>query len=238
MIKGIRKLGSSFADYFIVSHCFACSRAVSNGAVICKDCYKEIEKTKENVCDKCGMDKKFCVCARMVYHFSGVSAPFKNVGIAQKGLYGIKFNSDKVSVDFYAQHMVERLKSRNKDLRFDFVTYVPMNFGKLIKRGYNQAKWLATAVAELINVQVKDDILYRSIFSRTQHIDSGITERFNNAYKSYHRRKKGKTISGRVLLIDDIKTTGASLDACAKELLYAGADEVFCLVALIGDKNS
>ena len=235
-MKTIGKAVSAFKDYLLPSHCFSCSRAVEGGAVICRECYKEIEKTKDNVCDKCGMQKKNCVCKRFVYHFSGVTAPFRNEGVAQRGLYGIKFMSDEACVDFYAQHMVQRLKSRKINLNFDFVTFVPMNFIKRADRGYNQAELLANSVAKRLGIEVKGNVLYRSILSRTQHTFDGVNDRFLNAYKSY--RRKNKKVSGRVLLVDDIKTTGASLEACARELLYAGADEVFCLTALISDKNS
>lgn len=235
-MKILNKAFNSFADYIMPSHCFSCSRAVKNGAVICKECYKQIEKIKTNVCDKCGMVNKNCMCKRFVYHFSGITAPFINDGIAKKGLYGIKFNSDEACVDFYAHHMTERLKSRKINLNFDFVTFVPMNFIKRAVRGYNQAELLADSVAKKLGLQVRGDVLYRSMLSATQHTSDSISERFFNAYKSYHR--KNIKVSGRVLLVDDIKTTGASLEACARELLYAGADEVFCVTALISDKNS
>ena len=236
MIKGIIKTVADTADFLLPSHCFACSRTVEGGAVICNDWYKEIEKCKDKSCDKCGMELKKCECKRFVYHFSGVTAPFVNTGIAQQGIYGIKFKSDEASVKFYAYNMVKRLKSREIDLNFDFVTFVPMSIVKRANRGYNQAQLLAEAVAKLMKLPIRSDLLYRSVFSKTQHMNDNIATRFENAYKSYRRSKK--KISGRVLLIDDIKTTGASLEACSRELLYAGADEVFCLTALIGDKNS
>lgn len=236
MIRGISKAAGNIADYLLPSHCFACSRAVENGAAICSECYREIEKMKDNACAQCGMPKSRCDCRRFVYHFSGITAPFINDGIAKKGLYGFKFNSDEACVSFYAQHMVERLKSRNINCNFDCVTFVPMNFIKKVQRGYNQAELLADAVADILELPVCDKLLYRSLLSTTQHRSGNIAQRFENAYKSYHRT--GKRVNGRVLLVDDIKTTGASLEACSRELLYAGADEVFCLTALISDKNS
>lgn len=236
MLKKIGKTAGNIADYLIPSHCFSCSRAVTDGAVICKDCYKQIEKTKDNACDKCGRSDKRCDCKRFVFHFSGVTAPFINDGIAKKGLYGIKFASDEANADFYVHHMVKRLESRDVDLNFDSVTFVPMNLIKRWRRGFNQAELLANGVAQRLNIPLRSDLLYRSLLSKTQHKNETIAERFENAYKSYRRTKA--TISGRVLLIDDIKTSGASLEACSRELLYAGAQEVFCLTALISDKNS
>lgn len=223
------------ADYFIPSHCFYCNRAVSHGGVICSDCYKVIEKTDYKVCDKCGRHISNCDCKKFVYHFSGITAPFKNEGIAKAGLYGVKFASDEACVRFYAEHMAERLKEREIDLNFDFITFVPMSLTKKIKRGYNQAELLADSLAKSLKLKVRRNLLYRSIFSKTQHKNENIDQRFRNAYQSYKRT--GKKIYGRVLLVDDIKTSGASLEACSKELMYMGAEEVFCVTALISDKT-
>jgi predicted amidophosphoribosyltransferase len=102
-----------------------------------------------------------------------------------------------------------------------------------LKRGYNQAYLLAERVASMLSLPV-DSTLKRTLFSSTQHKRGSAEERFENAYDSY---KMKKAVKGRVLLIDDIKTTGASLEACSRELLKAGADEVYCLTALVGNKN-
>lgn len=236
MKKVINNIFSAVADFLFPSHCFYCSRTVTDGAVICKDCYREIEKITEKVCDKCGRTVGGCDCKRFVYHFSGVTAPFKNEGVARAGLYSLKFAGDTACVNFYAYHMVKRLMSREEDNSFDVITYVPMSPLRRINRGYNQSELLAKAVGKQLNVKVRGDLLYRTLFSKTQHKKSNVAERFENAYESY--RRTGKTVKGRVLLIDDIKTSGASLEACSRELMYAGADEVFCLTALLSNKNS
>ena len=232
----IKNTLNAVADFLFPSHCFYCSRTVTDGAVICRDCYKEIEKITENVCDKCGRAVGGCDCKRFVYHFSGVTAPFKNEGIAKTGLYSLKFAGNTACVDFYAYHMVKRLISREEDNVFNVITYVPMSPLRRARRGYNQAELLAKAVGKRLNLKVRGDLLRRTVFSKTQHKKVNVAERFENAYKSY--RRTGKRIHGRVLLIDDIKTSGASLEACSRELMYAGADEVFCLTALLSDKNS
>lgn len=226
----------SLSDFFFPSHCMNCGRAIKDGKVICGDCENDIEKIEVKTCLKCGLPVRKCDCKTYVYHFSGISAPFYNEGIAKKGLYRIKFSDNKQLVPYYAQAMAETFYKNFSGIDFDYITYVPMTFLKGLKRGYNQASLLAEELSVKLDIPLIENVLVRKIFSQTQHKRKNVYERFKNAYKSY--AKTGKINGGRILLIDDIKTTGASLDACAKELLYAGADEVYCLTALLSNKNS
>ncbi len=224
---------NSLLDYFLPSYCFNCKSPVRKGKVICDDCYDEMEFTNEKACVKCGLYDKECQCKFSVYHFNFIAAPFINNGAAKKGVYSIKFKSNNILADFYVEHMVKRFAQKTEEREFSLVTYVPMSFPKFLKRGCNQAQVLAEKVAEMLSLPLKAT-LKRDIFSSTQHKTGSIEERFFNAYNSYHCVQ---SVKGRVLLIDDIKTTGASLEACARELLRAGADEVYCLTALVGNKN-
>ncbi len=229
----VNKIKNTLLDYFFPSYCFNCKNPVDKGKVICDECYEEIGFTNKNACFKCGLSEKECQCKFSVFHFSFLSAPFVNEEIAKKGIYSLKFFGNKILTDFYAEHMVKSFAERTEERDFSLVTYVPMSFPGYFKRGYNQAFLLAEKVAAMLSLPV-EATLKRSIFSFTQHKRCSVDERFENAYRSY---KYIKNVKGRVLLIDDIKTTGASLEACARELLKAGADEVYCLTALVGNKN-
>ncbi len=220
-------------DFFCPSFCFNCKSPINNGKVICDECYDEIEFASDSACVKCGLSERECQCKFSVFHFNFFAAPFINDGVAKKGVYAIKFAKNKILSDFYAEHMVKRLVEKTEVRDFNLVTYVPMNITKYFRRGYNQAEVLAERVASMLSLPL-EKTLKRKLFSSTQHKRSSVAERFENAYNSYVGIK---SVRGRVLLIDDIKTSGASLEACARELLKAGADEVYCLTALVGNKN-
>lgn len=226
----------SAVDFFLPSHCMYCKSGVENGSIICKECEKALERTEKNMCLKCGLNKKKCACSAYVYHFSRITAPFYNKGIAQNGLYKMKFSGARVLSKLYSHAMAECVKRDYYDINFSKITYVPTGLFREFRRGYDQSRLLAEDMSKELNIPIEYSLLGRTLFSRTQHKRKGIHTRFVNAYKNYYR--KGKTVRGNVLLVDDIKTTGASLDACARQLLMAGADEVFCVTALISDKNS
>ncbi len=232
----MKSLFNAIADFFLPSHCMCCKSAVEKGALICKECDKSLERTEKNLCIKCGLSKKKCDCNNYVYHFARITAPFYNKGIAQKGFYKMKFWGAKELSEFYADAMSQRLKRDYYDINFSKITYVPTGLFRELRRGYDQSRILAEHISKETGIPLEDSILRRTLFSRTQHKRKGIHIRFSNAYRNYYH--KGKIKGGNILLVDDIKTTGASLDACSRQLLLAGADEVFCVTALVSDKKS
>lgn len=227
------KLLTKAVDFILPSHCFSCSRATENGAVICEDCYNSLETFGDRFCDTCGHTDKKCECDKIVFHYSKVIAPFKNEGVAQKGIYALKFAHKEICTDFYVHHMLKRLAHREIDLNFSGVVYVPSKLYKTFERGYNTSKLLAKGIAEKLGVKLINNAIKRRVGSEIQHENNSREQRFENGYKSYECVKK---VNGRILLVDDIKTTGATLEACSRALMMSGAEEVVCLTALIGEK--
>lgn len=126
--------------------------------------------------------------------------------------------------------MAKAVKTVYNDINFDGITYVPMHPIKLLRRGFNQSEVLAQRLSKVLNIKVYDRLLSARYVPKAQH-NLTVKERFKNVkgIYTYNYTVTGKTI----LLVDDIKTTGATLDECAKQLLLAGADNVFCICGLI-----
>ena len=227
----LRNIFINVLDFFFPSHCFNCGQALENGRIICEKCEKDIERTSENICLLCGEDKNNCKCKNTVYYFSKACAPFYNCGIAQNGVYLLKFHGKTCNAQFFADEMVKCVQSQFKNVEFDCVCNVPAHPFKVFKRGYDQSQLLAQIIADRLNVKYQSGVLARKIFSKTQHKTKGVSARFINAYNSYFQKRKINC--NRILLVDDIKTSGASLSACARSLLYAGAKEVYCVTSLV-----
>lgn len=104
-----------------------------------------------------------------------------------------------------------------------------MEAGEKKKRGHNQSQILAQIISTQLNIPYLNSPLFRNKRSKVQH-KLGVLARYKNARESYEL-VKGAHITGKVLLIDDVVTTGATLHCCSSLLLNCGAKEVVCATA-------
>ena len=211
--------------------CIACDSIINRGESLCDYCYSKIERVDNfKNCKRCGLPKKLCECKYRVFHFTAITAPFYNGDIAKAAMYRFKFRKLSFCAKFFAYEMAKAVKSAYFDIGFDGIVYVPMPTAKRLKRGFNQSEELAKQLSRILGINLYYDVLLAKYNPKQQHnMDS--KERFKNVKGTYYANKKvtGKTI----LLVDDIKTTGATLDECAKQLLLAGADNVYCVTGLV-----
>ena len=221
-------------EAFFPTTCAACGEVTEGGEPLCDYC-REMLKTFNPLkrCIRCGNEKTDCECKHRVFHFDGLIAPYENKETAKLGVYSFKFGRKMSNADYFAEQMAFCVKNEYRDINFDAVTCVPMHRFRLLKRGFNQSRVLAEKIAEILEIPFKDTLVCLKNGKR-QHDLFG-KERFQNAKGRYgaYINATGKTL----LLVDDIKTTGATLDECAKQLYLNGADGVYCVTALISVRS-
>lgn len=225
------KLFNIILEALFPNKCLSCGELIDSGEFLCDYCLEMMESVDPlKICTGCGQYKKECQCKNRVYHFAGAIAPFENKGQAQAAMYRYKFAKVESGAQFFANEMAKMVKTVYVDICFDGIAFVPMHPFKELNRGFNQSRLLANKLANILDLKVYDGLLSAKYVRKKQH-DLLIKERFQNVKDmySYNYKVTGKTI----LLVDDIKTTGATLDECAKQLLLAGADNVFCICGLI-----
>ncbi len=220
---------NSFAHYLFPRRCAVCGSVVGHCEKLCSDCENLIEPIVEKRCKRCGLPKHKCECKRYAYHFRAVVSPFINKDSAQRGIYGFKFGKNRDAAEFFAYYIAKNVKEQLCDVNFDCVTVVPMHPQKRRITGYDHAEILARAVAREMGLPFKR-LLKKTVKNKTQHTLNA-QERFSNVKNAY---KAKKNIPSCVLLVDDIKTTGATLDECSRRLMLAGCDDVYCATAVIG----
>lgn len=212
--------------------CAGCGAIIDEGEALCDYCHEMLVRCDPlKRCIKCGLDKNKCECRFRVFHFNGCVAPFVNTGVSQKAVYSFKFARKMIIGKFLAERMALCVKNEYRDVKFDGVCFVPMPKRKRLKRGFNQSCVLAEKIADLLGLPLYNLLICRK-YAPSQH-GLKAKERFLNVEGMYRAsgQAKGKTL----LLVDDIKTTGATLDECAKQLLLSGAAAVYCVTALITD---
>ena len=216
-------------------HCPCCDDITENNEPICEECLEELLKCRLNdACKKCGRPKQECVCKKRVFLFEGVTAPFKYEDVAAEGVLNIKKKRSIENAEFFCNYMVESIEKNYSSIDFDIVTNVPIFKKDERKRGFNHSKMLAKCIARKIKVEYVDTL--KQIIKRKSQHELSAADRIKNVKGIY---KINADVEGKkILLVDDIKTTGASLNECAHELLISGAEGVWCICAAITCKKT
>lgn len=222
-------------DILYPKQCVCCNTIIDDSEELCDNCLRNIERIDNlSRCIKCGLEKADCQCKIYTYHFDGCVAPFYNKGIAKSGMYSFKFKNNEQYALFFAREMAKALKSQLPFENFDAVCFVPSAFHSFLKRGFNQSYLLAKHLSYILDVPLIQNSIKCSFSFGFQHNLNRI-KRFERVQKKYSfkRETSYKLKNKKVLLVDDIKTTGATLDECSRQLLFSGARSVFCVTALI-----
>lgn len=226
-------------DILYPRRCPICQEVVKKrGEMICPSCRKEIAPIQEPVCKKCGKpimdaaEEYCCDCGKMGHLYTRGLAVLPYTGKVRKSLHQIKFHNKKEYLDFYGPYMAEVLGKRILAWDAQALIPVPLHHSKRRKRGFNQAEILAVEVGRALGIPVRTDVVQRIRNTRPQK-DLSLRERQNNlkgAFKIIQYDVKLK----KIILVDDIYTTGSTIDGIAGKLLEQGAEEVYFIALCIG----
>ncbi|MEA5135536.1 MAG: double zinc ribbon domain-containing protein [Candidatus Fimivivens sp.] len=224
----------SCLDLFFPPRCAVCREVTPIGTALCPECMQFLpEKLFDSSrCLVCGKPVDSCVCrGDEPFYFSRSVSAFFYEHDTHYLINCLKTQPQSPALEQVAALMAEAITAFgfSGDNYFDAVTEVPMSAANIEKRGHNQAKTLAEKLATRLNISYMPSPLICDVKKQAQHTLT-YTQRFENAQKSY-QRQAGATCAGRILLIDDVMTTGATLDRCAQLLRQCGATEVCCLTA-------
>jgi ComF family protein len=183
------------------------------------------------LCPKCGRPQSSAIlcssCIGWQAEIDGIRSPFRFDGAIRKAIYQLKYGNLRALAELLAQWLNDYLVSN--PVPGEVLVPVPLHHKRLRERGYNQSSLLAKELGKLTNLPVVDDCLIRQRYAPPQARTSTVDERWSNVANAFlcrDRRLKNK----QVLLIDDVSTSGSTLDACARALKEAGATTVWGLV--------
>jgi len=169
--------------------------------------------------------------------FGWRTSPFLYTGGVRRAIAQLKFYGHREAAGFFAPYLARAVRAcGGPDYRPDWVVPVPMAPQRLAQRGYNQAELLAAAAAELLGVRCRTDVLQRS-GGLVQHELSARMRRLE-ARTSFTLAPGADPAGRRILLVDDIFTTGSTLDRCAWLLRDAGAAEVDGVTAAVTPRKT
>lgn len=154
----------------------------------------------------------------------GTWAPFGYHGAPKEAILRMKYQGQPTCADTLAWHVAKGLAAMEPAAEFDVILPVPMTAVRKRRRGYNQAERLARALSSLVQVPMRADVLVRSSAKREQHL-LGRRERMLSKSNEYQVRMPLPE-GIRILLVDDVLTTGSTISACGDALADAGAGSV------------
>lgn len=158
-------------------------------------------------------------------------APFPYMGYYKDAVLKVKYFGDKSSVNQVARFLSESIIKVYGKKEFDIITCVPMSVSKKRQRGYNQAEALARAVSKNLEIPYKE-CLVRTREGLTQH-NLSLQARRQNADHAYSAKNNSEIKDKKILIIDDISTTGSTFSDCCRALKEASAKRVLCACACL-----
>jgi competence protein ComFC len=228
VLPQLGKLKGAALDFLFPPYCVGCGR---EGAFLCPACRQSLPRITPPICPRCGRPQPGGIlcpdCAHWPAAIDGIRSPFRFEGTMRKAIHQLKYQNLRALAMPLAEMLQEYLAASPLDV--DVLVPVPLHRKRLRERGYNQARLLAQALGKLINIPVVDDVLARRRHTPPQARTANIAERTQNIADAFACR--GNSLRGRrVLLIDDVATSGTTLNACATVLKAGGAAEVWGLV--------
>ena len=193
----------------------------------CVLCGKILTKEETDLCKACRMDAPVCPVKRNKLPFlDSWLALWHYEGDVRRSLLRYKFYNRRHYAQSYGRLLAMKLQLEREDA-FDLITWVPVSRIRKLRRGYDQVELLAKAVAGELGMEPVP-CLRKIRHNRAQSGVVGQAQRRANVLGVYETVNQDRFRGKRILLLDDIITTGATAGECARVLLTAGAKEVHC----------
>ena len=213
--------------------CPICSEAAQEGR-FCKKCIDDIRMIKSPMCPSCGTpfisrecEDHLCgICIKKKMPFSMARSVGIYEGILMEAIHRFKYNGKTSMAKPLAGMMADALETRLDKSCFDLIVAVPLHRARLRERRFNQSLLMAKEIARICNMPVDYLNLKRTCATEPQVNLKG-KERLKNVRNAFSAADKGVFKGKRILLIDDVYTTGATIMECSRVLKRAGAESIF-----------
>ncbi len=204
----------------------------------CILCGRILEQDEMDLCRGCRVDAPECPASRIKYpYIDQWSALWYYEGNVRHSLLRYKFHNRRSYANAYGRLLAMKLMKEDR-LKFDVLTWVPISSRRLRKRGYDQVQLLAEKIGSELDV-TPVSTLKKVRHNQKQSQIVGLAQRRANVLGAYEVIDPAVIAGKRILMLDDILTTGATAGECARILLTAGAAEVqFAAIAAANQKTN
>lgn len=226
------------ADLLFPRRCPVCGGvAMPKGRLICPACLKQLSFVSSPACMKCGKeigsrDQEYCTdCIRRKKSFTRGFALLNYDSRAAVSMAAVKYHNKREYLDFYARAAALRFEKQFRQAGIQVIVAVPVHASRLKTRGFNQAAVLAEKLSAELGIP------WEELLIRVKKTDPqkslGSAERLKNLRGAFEAEQEAGKWE-RVLLVDDIYTTGSTAEICSRALLKTGVKQVFVFAVCIG----
>jgi len=204
-------------DLFFPKVCAGCHTIlITNETVFCTNCRHELPLTQYHLDPKNEAVKKFY--GKIAIEHASALLYFNKKGIVQELIHNLKYKGHEEIGTVLGNWYMEDLKELILETPFDVVIPVPLHPKKFRERGYNQVTTFGKALAKGLKINYNDTLLYRKKYSKTQS-KKNLIGRSENIENIFDVLFTAENQNKHWLIVDDVLTTGATLEACSKALL-------------------
>jgi ComF family protein len=234
LLDSVQRIGGAVADFVFPRLCGECNqRILEPKRLVCCHCEAAMEPLRLPLCPTCGCEDadagSMCNdCPEGDVHFEAARAFTGFFGTAETLVEKLKYSGRTEYAPTMARPMARVCFTEYKKVGFNVVAPVPLYSTRERERGFNQAKVLADSLAEQLFLPVNQNLVKRIRPTATQ---TSLTrkERAKNIKDEFSIPTPDDVAGKTILLVDDVYTTGATLNECAGALKSAGAEAVYCI---------
>lgn len=215
----------ALADLFYPQRCVGCGARASD--LLCAGCYEALPLIEPPVCGRCGMPTAFDTpvceeCKGRDLFFDSARAPMRYEGVGEEIVHALKYRGYMTVAPRLAAPLMAHVAGESGP--YDAVVPVPLHRSRRVRRGFNQAAVLGREVARALGAEPTEALsAVRATRDQVELSAAGRRENVRGAFRAE------SPVRGRVLLVDDVLTTGATLSECARVLKDAGTGDVRAL---------
>lgn len=205
-----------------------------------RDCRSELVFISHPKCMRCGkpverQEQEFCYdCRNKVFHYTRGFPCLKYDKRMSKSISAFKYKGKREYADFYIDELLQEYEEVFRAMSFDVLLPIPIHSSKQKERGFNQAELLAVGISKRIGVPVDTELLIRNRKTLPQK-ELNDKERLRNLEQAFELNpSQNIELYHKVLLVDDIYTTGSTIEACARLLSGRGVEEICYTSICIG----
>ena len=213
-----------FVSLFFPRPCVACGECLLKGEdTICTACLLELPETNHHLYLDNPLSQRLAY--RIPLRYGTACYHFTKNGRVQRLLHALKYKGEADIGVRFGRVYGEKLKDAGLYAEYDTIVPVPLHRSRLRRRGYNQSAKFGNGLSEKLMIPCSDDVMERLHKTETQTRKSRLA-RWENMKDLFHVKLPDRVLGKRILLVDDVITTGSTLEACANALFAAGIGEL------------